>query len=208
MENSTIIFRNRLKKLRTEKKLNQSDLAKELGISRGAVSYYENGERTPDINVLCSIAEYFNVSTEYLLGYSEEKESNLDIIDIKNKTGLSEKSILNLINLKNSDSSNYLKSINFLIDNCYAKEGYISKGKYYTPFAPGLAFFDILDKILFKNYEVDSGEEYIYLKNKDNGHQSVMSGTILNTLLYEALKESIHELVEIAIDDISTDTPH
>lgn len=69
METSTI-FAHRLKELREEKGLSQAGLADELDISRGSISYYENAERTPDINVLVIFKEYFQVDFDYLLGYS------------------------------------------------------------------------------------------------------------------------------------------
>ena len=58
-----------LKKLREEKKIRQSDLANILNISRQAISNYEQGTRFPkDEKLLLSIADFFNVSTDYLLG--------------------------------------------------------------------------------------------------------------------------------------------
>ena len=59
---------NRIKELRTEKGITQADLAKILKISDRAVGYYENGDREPDYTTLLKIAEYFDVSIDYLLG--------------------------------------------------------------------------------------------------------------------------------------------
>lgn len=58
----------KLIELRKEKKLTQSDLAEVLGISRQAYSNYEAGKRQPDNETLLKLAEYFNVSVDYLLG--------------------------------------------------------------------------------------------------------------------------------------------
>lgn len=68
-------FANRLKKLRVEKGLSQEDFGKEIGVSRGSISYYEKEERVPDIVVLAAVSKYFNVSTDYLLGISEHKNT-------------------------------------------------------------------------------------------------------------------------------------
>lgn len=62
---------NRIKELRTEKGITQADLAKILKISDRAVGYYENGDREPDYTTLLKIAEYFDVSIDYLLGVSD-----------------------------------------------------------------------------------------------------------------------------------------
>lgn len=62
-------FSIRLKKLREEKSIRQEDLATILNISRQAISNYEQGTRLPkDEKILFLIADYFNVSIDYLLG--------------------------------------------------------------------------------------------------------------------------------------------
>lgn len=72
-------FKQILKDLRTERDLSQDEFAKELGISKGAVSYYETGQRVPDIAVLSALADYFGVSTDYLLGRTQIQSVNEDI---------------------------------------------------------------------------------------------------------------------------------
>ena len=67
---------NRIKELRTEKGITQADLAKILKISDRAVGYYENGDREPDYSTLLKIADYFDVSIDYLLGASDIKKPN------------------------------------------------------------------------------------------------------------------------------------
>jgi len=56
-----------LKNIRKKRKLNQLKVAMDLNISREALSYYENGKRSPDIDMLCRMSEYFNVSIDYLI---------------------------------------------------------------------------------------------------------------------------------------------
>lgn len=58
----------KLKQLRKERNLKQTELADAIGISLRAYQYYESGERNPDIIILEKLADYFNVSTDYLLG--------------------------------------------------------------------------------------------------------------------------------------------
>ncbi len=57
-----------LRQLREEKGLKQEDIANLLGISRGAISKYENNEREPDIKVINDLTSYFGVTTDYLFG--------------------------------------------------------------------------------------------------------------------------------------------
>lgn len=61
-------FANRLKDLREENKLTQAELAQKFNITSQTISQYERGIRTPDFALLNSIADYFGVSVDYLLG--------------------------------------------------------------------------------------------------------------------------------------------
>jgi len=57
----------RLKQIRKEKGISQLKLAIELNTNQNTISRYETGEREPGINELIRIADYFNVSIDYLL---------------------------------------------------------------------------------------------------------------------------------------------
>lgn len=57
----------RLKELRKEKGISQLKLAMDLNTSQNTISRYETGEREPGIAELIKIADYFNVSVDYLL---------------------------------------------------------------------------------------------------------------------------------------------
>ena len=57
----------RLKELRKAKRLSQTMLAYELGTNQNTISRYESGEREADYKMLIAIADYFNVSIDYLL---------------------------------------------------------------------------------------------------------------------------------------------
>lgn len=64
---------DRLKQLRLQKNITQEQLAKHLGIPRSTYSNYEYGNREPDANTLNKIADYFDVSVDYLLGRTDRK---------------------------------------------------------------------------------------------------------------------------------------
>lgn len=57
-----------LKKLRNEKKITQRELAKLLNLSPSTIAMYETAQRKPDFETLEKIANFFDVSTDYLLG--------------------------------------------------------------------------------------------------------------------------------------------
>lgn len=64
-------FAERLKELRTEKNLTQVELAKATNLSKSAISFWESGERTPNINAVIVLAKYFEVSADYLIGLED-----------------------------------------------------------------------------------------------------------------------------------------
>ena len=63
-----IIFKERLKELRTKKKMLQRDVAKYLDVTVRTYQYYESGELEPSLEKLVKIADLFEVSTDFLLG--------------------------------------------------------------------------------------------------------------------------------------------
>lgn len=63
-------FNKRLIELRKSKGLYQADVAKKIGVARATYGAYEQGNRQPDFDTLQSIANFFGVTTDYLLGRS------------------------------------------------------------------------------------------------------------------------------------------
>lgn len=60
-----------LKLARKQKNYSQLKVAMDLHISREALSYYENGKRSPDVQMLRILSEYFNVSIDFLINGRE-----------------------------------------------------------------------------------------------------------------------------------------
>lgn len=61
-------FKDNLKLLRQEQNIGQVELAKQLGVSKGIISLWENGLREPNMSSLISLSKFFNVSIDYLVG--------------------------------------------------------------------------------------------------------------------------------------------
>ena len=61
-------FKNRLYELRTQKGSPQAELAKAIGVSAGSIGMYENGARMPSRLTQEKLADYFNVTLDYLMG--------------------------------------------------------------------------------------------------------------------------------------------
>lgn len=63
----------RLKELRRKRKISQLKLALDLNMNQNSISRYENCEREADYETLVKIADYFNVSLDYLLGRTDKE---------------------------------------------------------------------------------------------------------------------------------------
>ena len=81
---------SRIKELRTSQKITQNDFASRLGVTKSAISSYENGSRLPSYDILIKISRIFKVSTDYLLGCVDEKSQTVNV------SGLSDKQIASI----------------------------------------------------------------------------------------------------------------
>jgi len=108
----TMFIGERLKNLRNERSISQPELGKIIGVSQQSISCYENYTRDPDTETLKKIAQYFDVSTDYLLGKTDvrnpEKELQTEKELVKKFRMLSSGNKENLLNYLD-----YLISINF-----------------------------------------------------------------------------------------------
>ena len=64
-------FSERLKECRLEKNLTRKELATKLFVSERLISYWENGQRECDFDMLIKIAKFFDISIDYLLGIKD-----------------------------------------------------------------------------------------------------------------------------------------
>ncbi|GEM_PF-1181986 len=102
------IFTKRFREL--QDKRSNTDFADFLGLSRQTVGFYCNGDRLPDVITLIQIAERCNVSTDYLLGVTDIKSTDVDIQKACGITGLSEDAIYIL-----QDSFNTVDALNVVL---------------------------------------------------------------------------------------------
>ncbi len=100
-------MREKLKNLRKKKKLSQTEMAKILNVHQTAVSQWEKGRTTPDMQTLIKIADYFNVSIDYLLG--QEKNT----IDTEETLTLEEKQLIEKYRLLDDYGQ---KAVNHMLD--------------------------------------------------------------------------------------------
>jgi len=119
-------FATRLRELMDERKVTQQTLAEETELTRQAISQYSDGSVLPNIDRLLKIANYFNVSCDYMLGNTDVRKLDMTIQQIAAHTGLSEWAIELLSGINNTPyigedgaldlTAELLKIINFLIE--------------------------------------------------------------------------------------------
>lgn len=71
---------DKIRELREEKDIKQKDLASFLGISPSTVGMYEQNRRTPDSEMILKLANFFNVTTEYILGRSNLRTPSTETV--------------------------------------------------------------------------------------------------------------------------------
>lgn len=70
------MFGNRLRELRKERKLTMKELGKKFSLAESTISGYENGTRKPDSETINAFADFFEVSTDYLYGRTDKKNTH------------------------------------------------------------------------------------------------------------------------------------
>lgn len=74
-------FGDRLKELRKEKELSQGELAKKFNTGKASICNYEKNIRLPDANTITRYAQFFEVSVDYMLGITNNRNENLNPAD-------------------------------------------------------------------------------------------------------------------------------
>lgn len=79
----------KIRYLRAKQNLTAKELSKVLNISESSVSLIENGKRKPSLEIIIKVADYFKVTTDFLLGYSDSlkmENNQTDISDVMENT--------------------------------------------------------------------------------------------------------------------------
>lgn len=178
MDNVTNVFKSRIKELRGSR--SQSEVAKGIGISRSALSYYESGERTPDINILYSLAKYYDVTADYLLGLSDTPKPDIESATISDKLGLTQNAIdfltytNNVVRSKAKDDYIFsfllLYVVNLIIDDYELLHDItaflFSKFTHFADFYDREEYFPISNLELFDDFlKLDFSEDYDFFSN-------------------------------------------
>jgi transcriptional regulator with XRE-family HTH domain len=201
-KNKRAILGDRIKALREEEGISQSDLAEKINITRQSMSKYETGKHSPDIGVIDSLADYFQCSVDYLFGRTSFKRSEAGEDEVEMETCFNEA----LKSLTNDERNYFLERVTDLATSISMLDGLRYKNEYLEAMIDILARIPDFAKIIRTihnqtrnsmeaklpigegNYkEVDSrSPEYvlflnnILLKLVENSHKSLQSFEILS----------------------------
>lgn len=81
------ILGNRIKQLRNEKHITQTELGKIVGVVKSTMSMYESGKSTPNDDIKKNLADYFDVSIDYLLGMTDIRKQYNNSLKPNDKKG-------------------------------------------------------------------------------------------------------------------------
>lgn len=107
---------SRIKELRVSQKITQNDFASRLGVTKSAISSYENGSRLPSYDILIKISRIFKVSTDYLLGCVDEKAKTVSVSGLTDKQIASIKSSIDTYRAFNAIREQVPQDIQKLLD--------------------------------------------------------------------------------------------
>ncbi len=136
-EKTRLLFSMRLNELLCEKETAQEDLAKKTELSMSSISTYRNGKAEPKITALNRIANYLNVSADYLLGNTEIKNPDPQMPAACEFTGLTEQAINILLTIQDPDfevfpdyEPSHIAILNTLFEQGFMTELLISFGQF------------------------------------------------------------------------------
>ena len=172
-------FPRALRELMKETDTTQPILAKAVGVTRQTISLYCTGQSTPDIDVFVKIADYFNVTYDFLLGKSEAKKR--ENVDINKRTGLSDEAINILEDLWNRKET--LGPLTLTIDELIKNKSLIYKISVYLfsemhIFTPEIIDVDYIQKDYDKTLYEDSDQ----FKLTDEMYKNILLVEIQNFL--------------------------
>lgn len=177
-------MKNNLQKLRKQSKLSQTDLAKMLGVTRQAISLYEQGKRQLKEKDINTLIKYFNVSKKYLLG-AYSKDEILKMLQKAYKEG-SKYQASNYYQIKNS--------ICFNVDLIMIAHGFIE------PTEPSI--YGMLSQSDVNNFE-------FWKQNFSFIFESVAIGWLISRPIEvsnDEILKAINEALQIELSKLATDT--
>lgn len=182
--NRNALFPSQLRELRKEKGISQAALAKALRVSKSTVGLWETGDTLPDAKSLHDVAAFFDVSANYLLGFTNDMGM---IQTATEELGLSHDAVMEI---KNLGSGNMKVAFdNFICDPDF------------MVFIYSLAEIRRASKIIYehendtKDTSVESIREYDEINSVSDDGTMVLQGEIILDLLKLKLDDVLNEMI-------------
>lgn len=188
-----MIFDERLTELRKETPFNQKDFANELGLEPSKYNKWENGKTVPDFETVITLAKYFNVTVDYLVGNSDVRK--WENAGVNSELGLTDKSIevikgLKITNTKlTPDDPDFLKSDSRLLIDVF--NDFIEDEYNFKHFLTALKYLS--------NWS--SHSEYIEPEKHENDIGSFRNISLFDTKHY-LYKQLLNELLDAIIAEL------
>ena len=116
-ETENDILAVRLRGIMAERNISQDDLGKAIGKQRQTIGTYTTGQSKPDSESVARIAQFFDVSADWLLGISDSRSSNADIREFAKITGLSEIALNQILIANQIEQKELILMVNCLFEN-------------------------------------------------------------------------------------------
>ncbi|WP_432664163.1 helix-turn-helix transcriptional regulator [Wukongibacter baidiensis] len=158
-------FGDKLKKLREEKGLTQTELGDMFSVSEAAIYFCENNRRPPTYSLLNKLAKYFKVTPQYLLGYDDIDKTILGerLKDLREKFFLTQHDLGGIINIPQNTISNYEKGKSFpSLENLYLLADYFDTSIDYLVGRTGRKELVFVEDIKLQ----EIGKKYLEVDNK------------------------------------------
>lgn len=178
-------FAARLRDLIGEK--TQNEIAEELNITRQSIGQWINGNTTPDIATLCKLADYFDVSADYLLCRTDIKSPNTDLQAVCNYTGLSEEALgkLQLFGEQKTEIDVFEEAFRFFGED-------ISVGNKYANLTSSIVSSDEYDLFLYRFFEfILKHHAFVTLIKMHSNIKSALSDETINDFIKTELLVAI-----------------
>lgn len=198
--NATEVFAQRLRLCRQRKGISLQKAAEALGATAQSLSLYEKGQRTINIDLLKRVAEYFGVTSDYLIGLSDAATTDTDLKAVCDYTGLSEKST-NLLYLLNQIKQLAIEEFHpALID---VIDMYLSKMDSEHPHC----LFKLRDAINVEVKEDDTKTEMkiFEVMQKYNSTSWCVSGATYRNFLIQEYKDEFADLTYSVIQSMTNE---
>lgn len=180
-------FKERLQFLKKSSGKTQTEIARDLGITPQALSYYMNG-REPTFDILIKIAQYFDVTTDYLIGLADSP--NQEQADFAYSAGLTDKAVKSLadnpllvifINYLSATEYNQ-KFISSLLDyismsTCYLYDDCVLKASEMGAYVPQSTLYHALQTKIMRMNDPSISDRDSY-----NYYYTVSENTLFNTI--------------------------